>query len=191
MSIGRGKGSLLIHMRRYVAEKGGERAWSEVVDRVSAADREVLNGVVLAGSWYPIGVVNRALVAYLERDRLGADDEMRRLSAFIADNDLGTVYKMVLRLGSPEFLLRRTDSLWNRYFDVGKLTPEERGSRQFHLTLTMPTGEDAAPNQYFCGPGCPSWIEMGMRLTGATKAQVRHVDCRYDNGRHCKYVATW
>lgn len=192
MSTGRGKGSLLIHMRNYVVETRGERAWTDVVERARPDDREVLRSVILAGSWYPIGVVNRALDGVLSRnERPAADDEMRRLSAYIADSDLGSVYKMVLRFGSPEFLLKRTDSLWNRYFDVGRLTPHEVGKNHWRLSLSMAVGEDAAPNQFFCGPGCPAWIEMGMKLTGAVKAQVRHTECRYQKPGGCTYIATW
>jgi hypothetical protein len=189
---GRGKGSLLIHMRNYVHKTRGERAWTDVLERVGARDREVLRGVILAGGWYPIGVVNRTVSAVLGLTGGRAeDDEMRQLAAYIADSDLGSVYKMVLRLGSPDFLLRRTDSLWNRYFDVGKLTPTEVGPRNWKLTLAMETGDELAPNHYFCGPGCPSWIEMGLKMTGATKASVRHVECRLQNRANCTYVVTW
>jgi hypothetical protein len=189
---GRGKGSLLLHMRAYVQKTRGEAGWSAVRERLGADDRTVLDQVVLSGGWYPIGVVNRAVVAVVESEPArNADDEMRRLSAYIADSDLGSVHKMVLRIGSPEFLLRRTDSLWNRYFDVGKLTPIELGPKKWRLTLAMESGEDSAPNQYFCGPGCPAWIEMGLRLAGAAAASVRHVECRLQNGTSCTYMVTW
>jgi hypothetical protein len=116
---------------------------------------------------------------------------MRRLSAYIADTDLGSVYKMVLRLGSPDLLVRRTGSLWSRYFDVGELTPTERGMRHWQLKLVMPLDEDLAPNRFFCGPGCPAWIEMGLRLTGARDAKVQHTDCRFSNGTACTYDVKW
>lgn len=186
----RGKASLVLHMRNYAVQTYGQQAWSTVVERASREDREVLSGMLLAGGWVPIGVVNRAVTTLLAEHRT-RDDEMRKLSAFIADNDLGTVYKMALRFGSPEFLLSRTGSLWNRYFDSGTLTPKDMGPRHWRLTLDAPVGDDVAPNQLFCGPGCPAWIEMGLRLTGATNASVRHTECRYSNGSSCSYVVTW
>jgi hypothetical protein len=190
--LGQGKGSLLVHMRTYVQKKHGERAWADVLERASAADRKVLSDVILAGGWYPIGVVNRTLGTVLGLARgHSAEDEMRMLSAYIADSDLGSVYKKVLRLGSPDFLLRRTDSLWSRYFDVGKLTPTEVAPRHWRLKLEMVMGDDLAPNHYFCGPGCPAWIEMGLKLTGATAASVRHIECRMQNGTSCTYVVNW
>ena len=72
------------------------------------------------------------------------DDTMRLLSAYIADTDLGSVYKMVLRLGSPDFLVGRTASLWGRYFDVGELTPTQVGKKHWTLKLVMPLDEEVA-----------------------------------------------
>ncbi len=187
-----GKGSLLIHTASYVRETRGESVWKKLVESSSPSDREVLEGVLLAGSWYPIGVTNRIVQRFCdEHHQSSPHDEMRRLSAFIADSDLGTVYKMALRFGSPEFLLRRTDSLWNRYFDVGKLSPTELDQGNWKLTLIMPYGDEIAPNQLFCGPGCPAWIEMGLELTGAKNASVRHVECRAQNGMSCTYMVSW
>lgn len=187
-----GKGSLLIHTANYVREARGEPTWKELVAGMSPSDRETLDGVLLAGSWYPIGVVNRVVATFCEKyHRSTPQDEMRRLAAYIADSDLSSVYKMALRFGSPEFLLKRTDSLWNRYFDVGKLTPTELEHGSWKLHLVVPYGEEIAPNTLFCGPGVPAWIEMALKLTGAKNASVRHVECRAQNGTSCSYSASW
>lgn len=189
-AIGHGKGSLLIHTRNYVIRQSGERVWSELVEASTPADRTVLSGIFLQGGWYPIGVINRVVAAYCSLSKT-PDEQMRRLSAYIADTDLGSVYKMVLRLGSPEFLVGRTNSLWNRYFDVGELTPSQVGKADWRLRLVMPLEDDRAPNRFFCGPGCPAWIEMGLRLTGAANASVQHVECRFTNREACIYRVTW
>ena len=187
---GRGKGSLLIHTRNYVIRGGGERAWNQLIEASPAGDRTVLRGIFLAGGWYPIGVINRVVANHCDASPT-PDDEMRKLSAYIADTDLGTVYKMALRLGSPEFLVKRTGSLWSRYFDVGTLTPSPVGNHEWQLRLVMPLEDDRAPNRLFCGPGCPAWIEMALKLTGAENAKVQHVECRFSNRQACSYRVTW
>jgi hypothetical protein len=189
-TVGRGKGSLLIHTRDYVVRGRGQSTWMSILAEASPSDRAVLDSLLLAGSWYPIGVVNRVVARYC-KSAASPDEEMRKLSAYIADTDLGTVYKMLLRFGSPELLVKRTGSLWNRYFDVGQLTPTELGPKHWQLRLVMPLEEDRAPNKLFCGPGAPAWIEMGLGLTGATSARVQHVECRFQNREHCTYDVTW
>ena len=185
------KGSILTHLRAYVESSYGSRVWQEMLEASSPDDRGVHEGIVLAGGWYPVGVWNRALAWLLPRYHgKSPDEEMRRVAAFIADRDLNSVYKMVLRLGSPEFLLRRTDALWSRYFDGGKFGSAEDGPKRFKLWLDAPGGLDV-PDRFTCDPGVCAWIEMGLRNTRVTTGSVRHVDCRFNNGQRCEYVATW
>lgn len=188
--LGKAKGSVLIHLRSFVEKFHGASAWQRVVIELPAEDRTVLNGLVIHGGWYPVGVWNRALKTYLTHHFPDVDDGMRQVSQFIANEDLNSVYKMVLRLGSPEFLLKRTDSLWSRYFDAGKMFHEEIGPRRWKLLLDAPTGENEAPGYLTCGPGVSAWVGHGLRLT-QTEARVEHVRCRMSLGGPCEYRVQW
>src|SRR5207344_2656589 len=115
---------------------------SDMLRDATPEDRAVLEGIVIAGGWYPVGVWNRALGSLLSRHTVAIDGEMRKVAAYIADRDLNSVYKMILRLGSPEFLLRRTDSLWSRYFDSGRFTHQELEPKRFKLILDAPRTGD-------------------------------------------------
>ena len=185
------KGSILVHLKSYVVTTHGERAWEQMLAESTPEDRAVHDSLVIAGGWYPVRVWNHALEHLLTRHSgvRTADDEMRRVAAYIADRDLNSVYKMVLRLGSPEFLLKRTDSLWSRYFDLGKFGSEEVGARRWKLWLDCPRGEDV-PDRFTCDPGVCAWIEMGLKNTGVN-GSLKHTDCRFINGSRCEYAVTW
>lgn len=190
LASGRCKGSILVHLRGYAETKYPAGAWKEMTQELQPDERAILDGLIIAGGWYPVTVWNRALGILLPRHRgISIDHEMRKIAAYIADKDLNSVYKMILRLGSPEFLLRRTDSLWSRYFDTGRLSFEEIGEKRFKLFLNAPAN-DSVPDRLTCDPGVCAWIEMGMKNTGV-EGQVRHLECRYTNGARCEYVVTW
>lgn len=145
---------------------------------------------MLSASWYPVGAWNRVLATVLSRFPLAArDHEMRKIAAFIAEHDLNGVYKMILRLGSPELLLRRSDSLWTRYFDTGRLHWQEDGTQRFRLSLES-TGASEMPDRFTCDPGVCAWLETGLRMTGVQGSVVHH-DCRLTNGSRCEYSVTW
>ncbi len=186
---GRCKGSILVHLREYANTSYGQGAWADMMGRATPEDRAILGGIVIAGGWYPVGVWNRALGALLAQHTVAIDNEMRKVASYIADRDLNSVYKMILRLGSPEFLLRRTDSLWSRYFDSGRFTHQELGPKKFKLLLEAPHTGDT-PDRLTCGPGVSAWIEMGMKNTGV-EGRVQHVSCRFENKERCEYIATW
>jgi len=190
MGMGKAKGSVLLPLRSFIEKFNGADAWQDVMNGVLPEDRAVLSGLVIHGGWYPVGVWNRALSTYLKQHYTSVDEGMRQVSQFIANEDLNSVYKMVLRLGSPEFLLKRTDSLWSRYFDSGKMFAEETSPRRWKLTLDAPIGENEAPSYLTCGPGVSAWVGHGLHLT-RTEARVEHVRCRMSTGGSCEYRVQW
>ena len=187
---GKAKGTVFVHLREYVQRTHGERAWLKVREGLPAEDRRTLDELVIVGGWYPVGIWNRALALYLPANHSNPEDGMRKLAAYIAENDLNKLYKMILSMGSPEFLLRRTASLWSRYFDVGDFEATELANKKWRLTLTCPREPEAAPDFYTCGPGVSAWIENGLKLTGTT-AKVDHAKCRFYASPRCEYEVTW
>src|SRR6185295_15159026 len=129
---GHAKGTLLLNLRAYVERQHGPTGWRNVVDFVGDSDRAVLDGMMLTGGWYPVGVWNRVVDAYLSRAE-HPGQEMNEIARFTADRDLNSLFKALLRMGSPAFVLSRTDSLWRRYFDAGEFRPKQTSPRQFTL----------------------------------------------------------
>ncbi len=187
---GQAKGSIFVHLQKFVRTRCGGQAWSDLLERSGPEDQKVLGGLVIVGGWYPVAAWNRALDAFLPANYERPDDGMRELAGYIADADLNRVYKMILSMGSPEFLMKRTGSLWNRYFDEGSLVPAEVEPRRWSLTLNAPRGIEEAPGYYTCGPGVCAWIELGLKRTGVAGTVIHH-QCRFDRARTCEYTVTW
>ena len=190
MAEAHGKGTLLVNLKAYVEKQHGVMGWQSLLDALAAPDREVLSGLVLVGGWYPVGTWNRALEKYLSTSRTPSQ-EMIAIARFIADRDLNSLFKALLRMGSPAFVLSRTDSLWRRYFDVGSFGHAEKSVRQWRLTLEAPTGQDAGPDAWTCNEGVSGWLTQALELTGARQAKVTHVRCRLSGAGHCEYEAHW
>lgn len=190
--LDRGKvtGKLLVHLRAYAVKSHGEEVWQSVVSQLPAGDQQVLNQPLISGIWYPAGVWNRALDLYLSQNYANVGRAMTTLAQYIAAQDLSTIFKLILKLGSPEFVLSRTDSLYNRYFDTGTWTPKKVGDRHWHCTLQAPRNEDVAPNQLTCTEGICAWNQRALELTGA-RARVEQVRCRFGSALACEYEMTW
>jgi len=187
---GHAKGTLLINLKAYVERQNGIVGWRDLIERVSAVDRTVLDGMLLAGGWYPVGVWNRVVDAFLTRaPNPGA--EMVALARFTADRDLNSLYKALLRMGSPAFVLQRTDSLWRRYFDAGELVPRQTSPREFVLTLEAPADLEQAAGPWVCREGVCGWLAQALELTGAKQPDVQHLRCRFQGAPRCEYHARW
>lgn len=186
-----GKGTLLKNLADFVEQRQSAGAWRSVVEALPADDRAVVDGLLLVGGWYPVGVWNRAVAAYVRRYASDADAEMTAIARHVADRDLNTLFKVMLRMGSAEFVLGRTDSLWSRYFDVGTFENAEVHKRRWALKLSAPTGEDDAPGELTCGPGVCGWLTQALELTGVKAARVVHTRCRFHAASACEYDVTW
>lgn len=188
MRQGQAKGSVLVHLRSFVLEAQGEAIWDRVLNELGPEEGSVLGGLVLVGAWYPVDVWNQALDVYLPIAYRDVDDGMAQLAQYISERDLNRVYKMVLRMGSSEFLMKRTSSLWSRYFNSGKLSAEEVSPGFWKLELNLPRGS-RVPSHFTCGPGLAAWVTNGLRATGSV-ATVTH-RCVSPRGDLWRYEARW
>ena len=185
------RGSMLVHLRAHVVDEHGAAGWNRVVDGVPRADCDQLAGLLITGAWYPIGLWNRAWRAYAGWTRGDIPTEIAALATRIADADLHTVFKLTLKLASPAQIVRRADWLWSRYVDVGTVTIDEDAPSHFRARLEVPTGEEEGPIEPLCAYGVPSWMRHALTLSGATKATVEHVRCRFTFSRYCEYRIAW
>lgn len=187
---GNAKGAILLHTRDFVLETLGSQGWERVLADLRPEDRVLFGSVVLHATWYPVAHWNRLTAVVLPRIGPDATDGMRMLAGYIAKQDLAAAHRLVLKLGSPEFMLRRTGQLWSRYFDAGTLTPEEVSPARWRIFLDAPRGADEAPDRFTCGPGVTAWVANGLQLSG-TKARVTETRCRFQEGTRCEYEVAW
>jgi hypothetical protein len=188
--LGQAKGSLLVHLHHFVVRKHGEAAWQDVLELLPPEDRKILGGILIMGGWYPIGVWNRALDRYLPAHFADPMKGMTELSEDIARKDLTTLYKLILKVGTPGFIIGKSGSLWGRYFDTATLVPKELGLGKWHLELAGPRLEDEAPSAYTCEAGVRGWLTSGLKLTG-TKLSIVQTRCRFGGSPVCEYEASW
>jgi hypothetical protein len=187
---GLAKGTIFLHLREFVVTYHGNEAWERLLAELPASDRTMLDGnFLLVGGWYPVGVWNRLLNTFLPANYADVDAGMTKVARYISEKDLNMLFKIILKMGSPQFLLKRTGSIWSRYFDSGALTHHEVEPRHWRLTLEVPAGPDI-PDRLTCGPGVAAWITQGLRLTGVD-GTVEHVDTHLGRTHVYEYRATW
>jgi hypothetical protein len=175
----------------HVSERYGEAAWSQVTARLSNADRAAMPSIFVTAAWYPVGVWNRALKSHLDHNVADPRAELVALARRVADSDLHTLFKIMLKGASPETILRRVGWLWARYFDAGEMGLLEEATRSARVRLDAPTGEEEGAGEPTCSWGVVGWLTEALYLVGARSASVKHVKCRFGHAKHCEYHVTW
>jgi hypothetical protein len=136
----------------------------EIIASLPAEHRPGPTGF-LSASTYDLAVLDAILRGYhreLERTKRAGETEraMRAIGTSIAEDNLNTVFKLVLSMVKPNTFIEKLPALWGLYFsdaDVSaKVTAEGTG-------VCVARGLDAA----FLAPIACSWIEFGLRHVGA------------------------
>lgn len=185
---GKVKGTLLIARMKYLRARGAEDC-ERVLRRMSAADQQVLRGMLLPSSWYAADLVVRlemtivALLARGDRKELFLD-----MGRFTADTNLGPngVQRPYLKDGDPHYLLHNVPRMYAAQHAGGVRTYELLEPK----AATIRTVDGEQPNAEDCLTAV-GWLKRAIELSGGKIVTVDETRCRGRGGPCCEYVCRW
>lgn len=106
-------------MERYLGEEG----WKDFLRRVDPSIAEVMRSEFVALAWYPFRMVT-GLVAALDATgkMIGKKDAIADMTTFNLDHATRGIFRAVFKLGSPEFMVSRSDHVWRKFYSNGIMT---------------------------------------------------------------------
>jgi hypothetical protein len=191
MGVAQIKGNAIGGLKDFVERRYGPEGLDVLLQEADERDVAVFRGLILRAGWYPVGTWNRMSEAFVSNLAGGDVEIYNEMGVYVADQDLNTIYKLLLKLASPAMLMPRLGWLWDRYFDFGKLETEQKDDRLFLVRVHAPTEVDAGLSRLTCSVGIPGWFLRAVVLTGAAGATVRHHACRFDGARACEIDIAW
>ncbi len=136
--------------------------------------------VFLSVSWYdvlPLMDLSRALARFEGR---GVRESVKRRAAYIAERDVTGLYRVLLRMVSPEFAMNRLQKTACRYFDFGIAEELESGSGYSKGRFgKLPVGL----TDWF-GPMLEGYAGVVLRMAGATAPLIILGEPRPDGARN-------
>jgi hypothetical protein len=142
MSAAEVKGVWFVTARRQITEAHGEAVLARVIEALDEPDREIMR-VPLASAWYPEDVFQRVMRACMNEVARG---DAKAFCAFIEACTLlgvNTFFRVLLRIPSPAFLMRKMPVLSKQYRRNDSLCTVESDARQATLVWTnFPYFED-------------------------------------------------
>lgn len=181
------KGSVLIARLNLLTKQGGAGRVQAVLQRLSPADRKVLEGVIMPIGWYPLELNLRLDAAIAEvlspRDRNKAFIDMGRASA---EDNLNGPHHVFIRKGDPHFLLSHAPEIYRLYYAVGSRTYEKTGARSGVLRTLG--AESVTPEDCLTIIG---WYQRAIEMSGGRDVRIDHTRCRARGNGHCEYLCAW
>jgi hypothetical protein len=167
----------------------GEEDCERVLRRLSAADQQVLRGMLLPSSWYAADLVVRlemtivALLAHGERRELFLD-----MGRFTAETNLGPngVQRPYVKDGDPHYLLRNVPRMYAAQHAGGVREYEQLETKA--AVIRTVAGEEPNPEDCLTAVG---WLKRAIELSGGKIVTVQETQCRGRAGEACEYVCRW
>jgi hypothetical protein len=180
------KGAAWKPITEFVKMKFGEDGFRRVLESVSPECREIASAKILVNSWYDLRLVEE-FIAQADRvlgtGDLGMAGDMGRYSA---EFGIKTIYKIFMKVGTPEFVLKRCSTIWKRYYSRGemKLIHLEPGHVIVRLT------DMGIVSRVLCAR-VTGWMKKTLAMTGAKGTTVEHTVCTSRGDPHCEWQGRW
>ncbi|HET6412374.1 MAG TPA: hypothetical protein VFG53_09955 [Anaeromyxobacter sp.] len=160
------KGRTLLDTLASIRERVGEAAFQSLVGSLEPAVREPLREV-LASQWYPLDVMTGLLNAEIRAFDGGDAGVLVGRAEAVVEKQLRGIYRIFIRLGSPEWIVKRIAAIHQAYFqgiDVGHEILEANRAR---VTYTGFESQHAILANVIVG-----FYRKALQLSGAADVRV-------------------
>jgi hypothetical protein len=179
------RGPMTRQIHDAVVKEGGERAWQDLLARVSEPCRQTFSKPIGLYEWIPAEHSSELSQAFMA----GADPGFtRRRGMDSAEELITTINRWLLRLMTPAFLLENTPRMFNHYYQGGRVVLDDITDGEGHVSVWA---EGFYPLWY--EEGLSGWVMGALKLTGAKDVQVDY-EAPSGEGLHAfrhRYHARW
>jgi predicted hydrocarbon binding protein len=172
----------ILNAAKYIEERYGQRALSDIVRACSPAVRETYVSSI-AINWHPVEeLIEMVDTAEKQLGRGGLKLAQDIGAAGARANMKGMLLRIAFYWGKPEFLMRRAAGLWRQFNDEGEM--ELIDMDKHHVRVEVRGIRE--PNATFCAI-IHGWIYETAQALGITNATAHHTECRARGNARCMY----
>ena len=190
---GNAKGSVFIYAKEFILETHGKELWNKIIEPLNEEEKLICNSELSPHEWYPVFLLNRVFDSY---DKILGNNDKKSIipiAEYIAEKDLSPVFNLFVNLKDPIFVLENIPSIWNRYFDTGKVNIilSDKENMHYQLSLDELADESRFSGQAICKYGTATWVNTALKFVGAENIRIEHIKCRYDSDECCVSDVKW
>jgi len=110
------KGSVIRETISQVKRRAGDDSLKKILELLDDETRKVFESEIFASTWYSLDVFTRFLEVEIKVLANGNEEMVTRGSEAVIERQLRGIYKAFVRLGSPEFVIKRIAAVHATYF---------------------------------------------------------------------------
>src|SRR5216683_2868778 len=110
------KGSAIKETIEQIKRRSGEDAFQKILGLLDEETRKIFEGEIFSSTWYPLDAFTRFLEVEIKVLADGNEEMVTRGSEAVIERQLRGIYKAFVKLGSPEFVIKRIAAVHATYF---------------------------------------------------------------------------
>jgi hypothetical protein len=140
---------------------------------------------VLASTWYPAAEYWGLVKVVLKIAKMGGAEAFPQMGRFLAQTDLGGIYKSIVKAGDPARTMAAATAIWRNYFDRGQLLVETE-----ELAAVVTLHDYPEPMRELCSQLDGYLPELAV-AAGAREVRCARLSCKAEGGSDCRWRITW
>ncbi|MFO0561086.1 MAG: hypothetical protein U0269_23910 [Polyangiales bacterium] len=172
--------------RRVIEQRYGQRGVDAVAAALSAEDRALFLTPPLVTTWVSLDKLARIDEAITKVHLRGDASQMGAIADEAATFELHVVYTYLLKLGSPEWVLKRLGTVFGAKARPGLLRETNTAHKQAWLELVQ-----MVMPHYYVAHVMPSWAMRAVLLTGGKDPRVELIESPHYGDRRTFWHVQW
>jgi hypothetical protein len=180
------KGSILLSRFQFLDDRCTPEQKEELIKHLSSELRAKVQTGIIGSKWYPIEDYIDYLIVFKAVIGQGKNDIIVELGRYSAQKTLRGIYKLFVKIGSPEFYLKRISVIWKQIFDFGETKAVISKAKRCEVIVT---GTGDIPDEFT--HALYGWMIGTLEISGAKNVKVEILEYPSDNHETIRLQGTW
>jgi hypothetical protein len=162
------KGLALLPMPRVIERNFGRKGLQSWLETLSPEARAIFSGTIIPNQWYPFHLAMTEPTQSFCRLFYDSDPKGAwALGRFSAEYALRGLFKIFVRIGSPQFIIQKAGAIFHSYYDPCAVQVVDMLARSAFVRITIFPEIDAMIEYRIAG-----WMEAGLEICGCEQIKI-------------------
>jgi hypothetical protein len=180
------KGTAVLDTMQAIQTRAGDEELDKILAQLDEKTRKELQPPISPSSWYSCDAFALFLEADVRETAGGNEEVLVKRAEAVIEKQLSGIYKMFVRLGSPEFVIRRIAAVHSTYFDGVQIIPEIKGPNSATIQYV-----GFSPHHRIMGFVILGFFKKALEISGAKGVDVHFTVPIQAGEKFCELALLW
>lgn len=180
------KGTVLVDAIEAVKSRAGDDELKQIVKSLNGEARKLFEGQIFPSNWYSLDHFAAFLAATVDKTAGGNREILIARSEKVTERQLRGIYRIFVKLGSPEFVVKRIAAVHSTYFQGVDIFPEFDGVNK--ATLKYLGFEKQHQIMEY---GIRGFYRKALEISGAKNVNAQFTTSIAEGLNHSVLAVTW